>query len=151
MGNPLKIKETVGGTFLGLQEMQTTEMDYAVHQILTEFSTSLTGSGTININGDVAVAQKFQKLFAMIKPDIEEELSHFVGDIMANNIVKVSKKTGDWLLNTTDILQENIKEYLQEEIKLMPSKYEFNIFSKEVSKIRDDIERLEKKINEFQR
>lgn len=33
----------------------------------------------------------------------------------------------------------------------MPSKYEFNIFSKEVSKIRDDIERLEKKINEFQR
>ena len=52
MGNPLKIKETVGGTFLGLQEMQSTEMDYAVHQILTEFSTSLTGSGTININGD---------------------------------------------------------------------------------------------------
>ena len=70
---------------------------------------------------------------------------------MANNIVTVSKKTGDWLNNTTDILQENIKEYLQEEIKLMPSKYEFNIFSKEVSKIRDDIERLEKKINEFQR
>ena len=52
MGNPLKIKETVGGTFLGLQEMQTTEMDYAVHQILTEFSTSLTGAGTINVNGD---------------------------------------------------------------------------------------------------
>ena len=52
MGNPLKIKSTEGGTFLGLQEMQTTEMDYAVHQILTEFATSLTGSGTININGD---------------------------------------------------------------------------------------------------
>ena len=87
----------------------------------------------------------------MINPDIEEELSHFVGDIMANNIVTVSKKTGDWLNNTTDILQKNIKEYLQEEIKLMHSKYEFNVFSKEVSKIRDDIERLEKKINEFQR
>ena len=52
MGNPLKIKETGGGTFLGLQEMQTTEQDYAVHQILTEFATSLTGSGTINVNGD---------------------------------------------------------------------------------------------------
>ena len=52
MGNPLRIKTTGGGTFLGLQEMQTTEMDYAVHQILTEFSTSTTGSGTVNINGD---------------------------------------------------------------------------------------------------
>ena len=120
-------------------------------KLLRNNSSDALRDGTISINGDVAVAQKFQKLFAMIKPDIEEELSHFVGDIMANNIVKVSKKTGDWIQSTKDILQENIKEYLQEEIKLMPSKYEFNIFSKEVSKIRDDIERLEKKINEFQR
>ena len=120
-------------------------------KLLRNNSSDALRDGTISINGDVAVAQKFQKLFAMIKPDIEEELSHFVGDIMANNIVKVSKKTGDWIQNTKDILQENIKEYLQEEIKLMPSKYEFNVFSKEVSKIRDDIERLEKKINEFQR
>ena len=52
MGNPLRIKTTEGGTFLGLQEMQTTEMDYAVHQILTEFSTSTSGAGTLNINGD---------------------------------------------------------------------------------------------------
>ena len=120
-------------------------------KLLRNNSSDALRDGTISINGDVAVAQKFQKLFAMIKPDIEEELSHFVGDIMANNIITVSKKTGDWLNNTTDILQEDIKEYLQEEIKLMPSKYEFNIFSKEVTKIRDDIERLEKKINEFQR
>ena len=119
--------------------------------LLRDNSSDALRDGSIGINGDVAVAQKFQKLFEMIKPDIEEELSHVVGDVMANNIVKFSKKTGDWMLNTRDILQENIKEYLQEEIKLMPSKYEFNFFSKEVSKIRDDIERLEKKINEFQR
>ena len=51
MGNPLRIKTTGGGTFLGVQEMQTTEMDYAVHQILSEFSTSTSGLGTLNING----------------------------------------------------------------------------------------------------
>jgi len=119
--------------------------------LLRDNSSDALRDGSIGINGDVAVAQKFQKLFEMIKPDIEEELSHVVGDVMANNIVKFSKKTGVWMINTRDILQENIKEYLQEEIKLIPSKYEFNFFSKEVSKIRDDIERLEKKINEFQR
>ncbi len=119
--------------------------------LLRDNSSDALRDGSIGINGDVAVAQKFQKLFEMIKPDIEEELSHVVGDVMANNIVKFSKKTGVWMLNTRDILQENIKEYLQEEIKLMPTKYEFNFFSKEVSKIRDDIERLEKKIKEFQR
>jgi len=141
--NPHTIKENYDVQILG------SLISFA--KLLRNNSSDALRDGTISINGDVAVAQKFQKLFEMIKPDIEEELSHFVGDIMANNIVKVSKKTGDWIQNTKDILQENIKEFLQEEIKLMPSKYEFNIFSKEVSKIRDDIERLEKKINEFQR
>jgi len=59
MGNPLRLKETVGSTFLGLQEMQDAEMDYAVHQVLTEFSVSLTASGTININGDGTDAGSF--------------------------------------------------------------------------------------------
>ena len=141
--NPHTIKENY--------DVQISGSLISFSKLLRNNSSDVLRDGSISINGDVAVAQKFQKLFEMIKPDIEEELSHFVGDIMANNIVKVSKKTGDWIQNTKDILQENIKEFLQEEIKLMPSKYEFNIFSKEVSKIRDDIERLEKKINEFQR
>ncbi len=141
--NPHTIKENY--------DVQISGSLISFSKLLRNNSSDVLRDGSISINGDVAVAQKFQKLFAMIKPDIEEELSHFVGDIMANNIVKVSKKTGDWMQNTKDILQENVKEYLQEEIKLMPSKYEFNVFSKEVSKIRDDIERLEKKINEFQR
>ena len=49
MGNPVRIKETGGGTFLGLQEMTATEMDYAVHQILTEFSTNTDGEGTVSV------------------------------------------------------------------------------------------------------
>ena len=49
MSNPLRIKSTGGGAFLGLQEMQTSEMDYSVHQILTEFNTDNVGTGTINI------------------------------------------------------------------------------------------------------
>ena len=50
MANPLKIKETGGGTFLGLQEMQTSELAYAVHNILTEFNVNTLESGTINID-----------------------------------------------------------------------------------------------------
>ena len=49
MANPLRIKATGGGTFLGLQEMQASEMDYAVHQVLTEFNTDNVGTGTLNI------------------------------------------------------------------------------------------------------
>ena len=50
MANPLKIKSTGGGTFLGLQEMTPTQQDYAVHQILTEFCVNTTESGTLNVD-----------------------------------------------------------------------------------------------------
>ena len=45
MANPLKIKYS-GETFNGLQTMTNENMDYIVHQLLTEFVAN-TGPGTI--------------------------------------------------------------------------------------------------------
>ena len=59
MANPLIIKETGSGTFLGLQEMQTGAMDYAVHHILTEFNTDNVGTGTLTIGGGGAARGTF--------------------------------------------------------------------------------------------
>ena len=50
MANPLKIKSTGGGTFLGLQEMTSAQQDYAAHNILTQFCVNTSESGTINID-----------------------------------------------------------------------------------------------------
>jgi hypothetical protein len=50
MANPLKIKYS-GSTFNGLQVMTNENMDYAVHQILTEF-VSNTGPGIISTSSD---------------------------------------------------------------------------------------------------
>ena len=50
MANPLKIKATGGGGFLGLQQMQTSEIDYAVHKVLDAFVVNTLHAGTININ-----------------------------------------------------------------------------------------------------
>ena len=52
--NPLRIKTSGGGSFLGLQIMSDTEMDYAVHQILTEFVGDNTSSGTLSITTDAS-------------------------------------------------------------------------------------------------
>ena len=59
MGNPLLIKDTVGGTFLGLQEMQATDVNYSVHKILVEFSTSNIGSGCLTVDGPGTAAGTF--------------------------------------------------------------------------------------------
>ena len=40
----------------------------------------------------------------------------------------------------------NISEFLQEESRSLPSKYEIEIFRNDVNKLRDDVDRLESRI-----
>jgi ubiquinone biosynthesis protein UbiJ len=44
----------------------------------------------------------------------------------------------------------NIREYLQEESRDAPSRYEVDRFADEVSTLRDDVDRLEARINHLQ-
>ena len=48
MGKPLKIKTTGGGTWVALQEIPDTELTHIVHQVLLEFASSTSGTGTLS-------------------------------------------------------------------------------------------------------
>jgi ubiquinone biosynthesis protein UbiJ len=45
---------------------------------------------------------------------------------------------------------ENIREYLQEESRDAPSRYEVDKFAADVSTLRDDVDRIESRINRLQ-
>ena len=138
--------------------------EFQLHPIPNEYHVKISGSllsfvnlarkdskdavidGSINFDGDVGVGQKYQKLIGLLKPDIEEELSHFVGDIVANNFSSFARATKRWAINSKNTFDENIAEYLQEETRIMPNKFEFNNFSKKISELRDDVERIEIRI-----
>jgi len=51
--------------------------------------------------------------------------------------------------DSKNIIEQNISEYLQEEKKVLPSQYEFNKFQTAVSKLRDDVDRIEIKFKKF--
>jgi len=40
--------------------------------------------GTVEIRGDVEIAEKFQELLRLLTPDLEEELALLVGDVPAH-------------------------------------------------------------------
>ena len=52
MGKPLKIKTTGGGTWVALQEIPDTELTHIVHQVLLEFASSTSGTGTLSVGTD---------------------------------------------------------------------------------------------------
>lgn len=103
--------------------------------------------GALDITGDVYTAQAFQQLLAHAKPDIEEELSHIIGDAAAHQAGLLAKNFSNWAQDARSVLGSNIREYLQEESRDVPSRYEVERFTQRVESLRDDVARLEARLN----
>ena len=96
----------------------------------------------IVIEGDAAFAQAIQELIAALKPDPEEELSKVVGDITAHQVGRAVEQFSGWARTTLDTFGANFREFLSEESKDLPTRYETEEFIRDVETLRDDIDRM---------
>jgi ubiquinone biosynthesis protein UbiJ len=103
--------------------------------------------GSLDLTGDAATAQAFQQLLTHAKPDVEEELSGVIGDAAAHTLGEFARGIERWARETRSIMGDNIREYLQEESRDVPSRYEVERFSKDVNVLRDDVDRLAARID----
>jgi ubiquinone biosynthesis protein UbiJ len=98
--------------------------------------------GDLGLSGDAVTAQRFQKLLDYAKPDIEEELSRFIGDIAAHRIAEFARDVGEWARSSRSTMGDNVREYLQEESRDVPTRYEVERFAHNVGTLRDDVDRI---------
>ena len=103
-------------------------------------------AGSLELTGDPVLADDFQRLLSYARPDIEEELSGIVGDAAAHRLGEIARSVGNWSRDARETMGENIREYLQEESRDLPSRYEVERFSANVNTLRDDVDRLEARI-----
>jgi ubiquinone biosynthesis protein UbiJ len=103
--------------------------------------------GSLDLTGDAEAASQFQQLLSFAKPDIEEELSAIVGDVAAHRLGEMARSVGRWGRGARSTMGDNIREYLQEESRDAPSRYEADKFSADVSTLRDDVDRVEARLN----
>jgi ubiquinone biosynthesis protein UbiJ len=103
--------------------------------------------GSLDLTGDAYTAQAFQDLLALAKPDIEEELSTIVGDVTAHRVGELARGLSNWAKQARSTMGANIREYLQEESRDLPSRYEVEKFASAVDSLRDDVARLEARFN----
>jgi len=107
--------------------------------------------GDIDLTGDAATAQRFQTLLDHAKPDVEEELSRVIGDVAAHQLAEFARGVGNWVRGARSTMGDNIREYLQEERRDLPTRYEVEQFSQRVGELRDDVERIAARLKRLER
>ena len=77
-------------------------------------------------------------------------LSKLTGDFIAHQLGNAAQQAGKILQHGRITLEQDIGEYLQEELRVLPSRIETLNFSTDVSRISMDTERLQARIRRLQ-
>jgi len=107
-------------------------------------------SGAVELTGDARTAMLFQELLAFARPDVEEEVAMLVGDVAAHRLGEIARGVRKWSSQARATMQANIREYLQEESRDVPTRYEVERFTREVGVLRDDVERLAARLSRLE-
>ncbi|GAL05616.1 SCP2 domain-containing protein [Photobacterium aphoticum] len=109
--------------------------------------TQLIKADKLSIDGDVQLAQQFSTLLSGLKPDVEEKLSHYTGDIVAHTLVSGAKQGVRWLQKGVARQQRYVAEVITEEWKLAPQALEIAYFADQVDDLKSDVARCEARLN----
>lgn len=112
---------------------------------------SQSSSGTLQVVGDVGLAQRFQSIIKNTDLDWEEMLSRYTGDIFAHKFGNVLRETGRFARHTGDTLRQNVSEYLLYEKEVLPVREEIEGYVASVDELRNDVERLKLRIDRLRR
>ena len=103
-------------------------------------------SGEVLIEGDLNIGHQFQKLFEQLDIDLEEQLSHVTGDVIAHKIGNFFRSANQWQQESLNTIQLNISEFLQDETQDLPPAPEINMLSQQIDQLKEDFDRLEARI-----
>ncbi|MEL0585673.1 MAG: SCP2 sterol-binding domain-containing protein [Candidatus Thiodiazotropha sp. (ex. Lucinoma kazani)] len=103
-------------------------------------------SGSVQIEGDTNLAHKFGAFLSELDIDWEEQLSKVTGDLVAHEVGNLARGTMAWGQSLGHTSKHNLQEYLQEELRLLPGRYEMGPYLSGVDRLRDDVERLDARI-----
>lgn len=105
----------------------------------------------VKIEGDADFANSISHLSQNLRWEAEEDLSKLFGDVAAVRMVTAAKSLLDTARQTHQNIQENLAEYFLEEQPMLVRTAAVQAFGSEVNKIRDDTERLMKRIAKLER
>jgi ubiquinone biosynthesis accessory factor UbiJ len=103
-------------------------------------------SGAVEIAGDVETGQAFKAILDGIDIDWEEQLARYSGDVLAHQLGNAARHLDRWLRHARLTLEKDLSEYLQEELRLVPTRIEIENLLEDIDRLGMDAERLEARV-----
>lgn len=100
----------------------------------------------IQVSGDSDFASVINHVCGNLRWDLEEDLARVFGDIAAHRMVQAGRTLDQWRAQSFDNLARSFAEYWTEEQPLIARAREVEQFNREVDQLRDDVARLEKRL-----
>jgi ubiquinone biosynthesis accessory factor UbiJ len=152
-GLPLKVRASISSGQIALSQAAEETTDATVSGTPISLL-SLIGSDArvrlrsspVTIHGDAEIAEGFQELLRVARPELEEELSRHVGDVAAHQIGNMIRGITGWGRNAAATFAANVGEYLQEEGRDLVTRTEMDEFLHEIDEQREAADRLEARL-----
>lgn len=107
--------------------------------------------GNVRIEGDIDVALAFQHLLQDLDIDWQGLMAQFTGDAVAHQASQFFRGLRQWGDESAHSMQENITEYLQEEVRQVPPREEVNDFFADIDALTLQVDRLSARVEKLQR
>jgi len=108
---------------------------------------SLLLKGEIEVSGDTRLGHQFKQLFSQMDIDWSEPLAQLVGDGFTCQLQQTGNRFRQWSKDSAESISLSVSEYLQEESRDVVTETELRLFNDAVDQLRNDVDRLQAKIN----
>lgn len=119
---------------------------FSLLRVLLQKESNLASMPEISVHGDVGVVHQLQQVIQHLDIDWEEQFSKVLGDVPAHGIGSLLRRGHRHLRESIDSLHSNLEEYLQQETRQLPAASEVDHFLNATDHLRDDVARLEQRI-----
>jgi ubiquinone biosynthesis protein UbiJ len=119
---------------------------FSLLRLLLQTDANLASMPEITVQGDLGVVQQLQQTLQHLDIDWEEQFSKVLGDLPAHGIGNLLRRGHKHLRQSIGSLQNNLEDYLQQETEHLPAATEVDHFLNATDHLRDDVARLEQRI-----
>jgi ubiquinone biosynthesis protein UbiJ len=105
----------------------------------------------VKIDGDADFANTISQISQSLRWEAEADLSPLLGEMAATRVVSTAKSLADHVKLTHQKLAENTAEYFLEENPLLMRRQAVVDLTADVTKLRDDVERMAKRIEKLKK